>query len=316
MSCFDQLLHPVPQETFFADYWGRKPLYVTGSADRFGELPDLGALPSVLFGRLSAEQWTSGHWMSAQASFFDREGVLHKLLAPPDMWNQLFNAGVSLCFGPMDHCSKALTDLVKTFAASTPYPGRIFITCYLTPAASGSGVHFDCQHVFFLQVSGKKHWKIGASPAWPNAMVNADSASLKKRSTRQLLDRIGLSIPLPEQTTFEDLTLAPGDVLYLPPGVWHDGSTTDSHSLHYTLTFAPLGPWQVLMPLLLKQVMTRSAWREDIRYPPRAGDQSREERVAEMMKELMAILEEATVEEVMNTYDDVMLRNLLTPFMI
>jgi lysine-specific demethylase/histidyl-hydroxylase NO66 len=71
------------------------------------------------------------------------------------------------------------------------------VNAYLTPAdAAGLGRHADRHDVFVVQLSGTKRW-------W--------------------VDGLG------------ELTLAPGDALYLPLGVLHDARTGPRHSLHLTI---------------------------------------------------------------------------------
>lgn len=76
----------------------------------------------------------------------------------------------------------------------------------LSYASDGGGVgpHTDAYDVFLLQVAGRRRWRWGrvAKPAWRDDM------------------------PLKMLARFEpehDAVLAPGDLLYLPPGWGHDG---------------------------------------------------------------------------------------------
>lgn len=73
-------------------------------------------------------------------------------------------------------------------------------------AADGGGVgpHFDSYDVFLLQVHGKRHWRIGAQ---------------RDLSLREDLPLKILAHFEPE----EEWVLEPGDMLYLPPHIAHDG---------------------------------------------------------------------------------------------
>ena len=81
-----------------------------------------------------------------------------------------------------------------------------------------------------------------------------------------------MNILSPEQTGIREVTLNAGDVLYLPPGVWHEGRTSESHSLHYTLTFTPLGPWQLIVAYLRRSYFANGAMRRDLRYSAHIGN--------------------------------------------
>ena len=90
---------------------------------------------------------------------------------------------------------------------------------YYTPrAAQGLPVHHDTHDVFVLQVSGEKRW---------------------------LVYEPVLELPLKDQryspelgdpgTPVLDLTLQPGETLYLPRGWLHEALTSRSDSLHLTI---------------------------------------------------------------------------------
>ena len=73
-------------------------------------------------------------------------------------------------------------------------------------ASDGGGVgpHFDSYDVFLLQTHGKRRWRIGAQR----------DLTLREGMPLKILDRF-------EPT--EEWVLEPGDMLYLPPHIAHDG---------------------------------------------------------------------------------------------
>jgi 50S ribosomal protein L16 3-hydroxylase len=73
-------------------------------------------------------------------------------------------------------------------------------------APGGSvGPHFDSYDVFLVQLSGEKHWQVGAN--------------FDRHDVRDDCDLCILNTFAPDQ----EWTLGPGDVLYLPPNVAHHG---------------------------------------------------------------------------------------------
>lgn len=81
--------------------------------------------------------------------------------------------------------------------------------------ALGGSPHYDFYHIFVFQISGEKKWNIG------NIVEN----NPHKDFGHQFI----------ENTEFSDyVTTKPGDVLYLPPGIWHDVST-QTHSVHFAI---------------------------------------------------------------------------------
>jgi hypothetical protein len=94
---------------------------------------------------------------------------------------------------------------------------------YQTPAsAQGFGVHHDTHDVFVLQVSGTKRWRVY------EPVVELPLAH--QRWSPSLGD------PGPP---YLDLTLRPGDTLYLPRGWPHEAVTDRADSLHVTVGLHP-----------------------------------------------------------------------------
>jgi lysine-specific demethylase/histidyl-hydroxylase NO66 len=90
---------------------------------------------------------------------------------------------------------------------------------YATPAgAQGFAVHHDTHDVFVLQVAGAKRWRIHA----PVVELPLNG----QRWSPELGD------PGPP---VDDLTLQPGDTLYLPRGWPHEAAAQEQDSLHITV---------------------------------------------------------------------------------
>jgi 50S ribosomal protein L16 3-hydroxylase len=269
---FNKLLSPFDVNQFFRGHWRRKPLCIPGDEKKFSDFPSLKELPSLLSGRFAGNRWIKGHAHSATANLTDHSGNIRQINAPPSMWPDLFNAGVSLCFSSLDRYDERLAQFVRSIASSTQFPGTIYTTGYLTPPFSGSSMHFDSQHVFFMQVSGKKHWKFSQRPAWEEAPVNLPVTSVGSPALKRYLESFDVAVGAPEETGLEEVTLMAGDLLYLPPGFWHEASTSDDHSLHYTLTLQPIGPWQLLVTYLRRSYFEKTMLRRDLRYAVESGD--------------------------------------------
>jgi Cupin superfamily protein len=94
---------------------------------------------------------------------------------------------------------------------------------YWTPAsAAGFGLHHDTHDVFVLQVAGRKRWA-----------VHEPVLELPLKSQRWSAD---LGEPGPPVL---EVTLEPGDTLYLPRGWLHRAATSDDESLHLTIGVHP-----------------------------------------------------------------------------
>ena len=90
---------------------------------------------------------------------------------------------------------------------------------YYTPRRSqGFGVHHDTHDVFCLQISGEKRWLVYA-PLLELPLKH-------QRYSRELSER---------GEPVDDLTVQPGDTLYLPRGGLHEALTSNTDSLHVTI---------------------------------------------------------------------------------
>jgi hypothetical protein len=90
---------------------------------------------------------------------------------------------------------------------------------YYTPRDSqGLAVHHDTHDVFVLQIAGEKRWLV-YEPVFP--------LPLKQQRYRRELGGPGEAV--------HDVTLQPGDTLYLPRGWLHEAVTSATNSLHITV---------------------------------------------------------------------------------
>jgi 50S ribosomal protein L16 3-hydroxylase len=90
-------------------------------------------------------------------------------------------------------------------------------------AAPGGGVgpHYDSYDVFLLQALGRRRWRYGRQ----------DDLRLRRDVPLRILERF---------TPQHEATLAPGDMLYLPPDMAHDGVAIDECMTHSIGFRAPL----------------------------------------------------------------------------
>jgi 50S ribosomal protein L16 3-hydroxylase len=82
----------------------------------------------------------------------------------------------------------------------------------------GVGPHVDSYDVFLIQMSGRRHWKISTQ----------DDLSLKPNLPLKILAQF-------EPT--QDWVLEPGDMLYLPPHVAHEGVSLDAGCQTWSVGF-------------------------------------------------------------------------------
>ena len=98
-------------------------------------------------------------------------------------------------------------ELLRAFAF-IPYARLDDVMVSYAPAGGGVGPHFDSYDVFLLQIAGTRRWRV--SRQRDLELVEAAPLKLLKRFRAE-----------------REWKLAPGDMLYLPPQVAHDGIAVD-----------------------------------------------------------------------------------------
>ena len=128
-----------------------------------------------------------------------------------------FARGATLVVQGMHHWWPALAEFCRSLDAELGHPAQA--NAYYTPrAAQGLPVHHDTHDVFCLQLHGEKRWLV-YEPVWELPLRDQKYDSKLGAPGRPTLD----------------VTLHPGDTLYLPRGWLHAATTSDVESLHLTI---------------------------------------------------------------------------------
>jgi len=196
----DAPLGGLPVSAFLRRHWHKQPLLVRHAVPDFGG-PFSARELFALAGRDDVESRIvvreGSHWSLAHGPF--RRTDIRAL--PARNWTLLVQ-GVNRVSRPADA-------LLRRFAF-LPY-ARLddLMVSYAVPGG-GVGPHVDSYDVFLLQGFGRRRWRFGPQR----------DLSLRPRLPLKILRRFR---PAPAQT----LVLSPGDMLYLPPHVAHDGIAID-----------------------------------------------------------------------------------------
>jgi len=192
---------------FMRRYWQKKPFLVRQAFPGFKpllsrkQLFDLAASPDV------ASRWVQGqgrHWQMRHGPVQARS---RPTFAHPQ-WTLLVQ-GVDM------HC-QAASDFLQAFLF---VPGARLDDLMVSWASQGGGVgpHFDSYDVFLVQAQGQRRWRYGAQK----------DLSLQP------------GMPLKILSSFKprwDVVLNPGDMLYLPPRLAHEG-TAVGECMTYSVGF-------------------------------------------------------------------------------
>jgi ribosomal protein L16 Arg81 hydroxylase len=129
-----------------------------------------------------------------------------------------FRAGKTLIHGGLNLTRPNLRALAASM--TDRLAAKSEVVAFLTPTGQRGAVHSDPTDVYVVQLEGTKRWQIWPTPQVRRAGEDKDSFP---------------SLPEPDL----DLSLQPGDVLYVPHSTPHRAAAEESVSLHLTVVAGP-----------------------------------------------------------------------------
>ena len=217
-------IEPLSRDEFFASYWERHPyLALRGEPGRFDDLLSEGDVERLVCTagirypafrlvkdgeKLPVTDYTEDvPWRPAP---FTATADVDRVLAEFERGATIVLQGLHLHWEP-------LAVFCRELEIALGHP--VQANAYYTPRGSqGLPVHHDTHDVFSLQVAGEKRWLV-YEPVFP--------LPLKEQRYSPELGTPGDPV--------HDVTLAPGDTLYLPRGWLHEAETSRTDSLHVTV---------------------------------------------------------------------------------
>ncbi|XP_034540170.1 ribosomal oxygenase 2 isoform X2 [Notolabrus celidotus] len=227
---FSSLLQPLDSETFFREFWEKKPIHLQRSDPSLVsyykslfQLSDLQALCSQ-----GLQYYTDVNvvrCIKGQKKDLNQEGrVKHSVLNKNLVQNK-----ATIQFHQPQRFKDELWRIQEKLECF--FGTLVGSNVYITPEESqGLPPHYDDVEVFILQLEGQKNWRL-YSPTVPLAAEYCVEPE----------DRIG--------SPTHDITLKEGDLLYFPRGTIHQASTPAGvhHSTHLTLSTYQRMSWGDLL---------------------------------------------------------------------
>jgi len=197
-------------DAFLRDTWQKRPLLIRNPWDSWtnplepDELAGL-ACEDGVEARLveaTARRWKVDHGPLAEKRFA-------KLGKHP--WTLLVQA--------VDHHVPDVAALIAPFRF---VPNWRIDDVMVSYASDGGGVgpHFDQYDVFLIQGAGRRRWRIGQACDETSELLPHDDLRL-----------------LAQFEATEEWVLEPGDILYVPPGIAHDGIAVGDDCMTYSIGF-------------------------------------------------------------------------------
>ena len=226
---FAELIHPVTPEEFFAEYHDKKPLYIPGTPDKFASVMSWRTLNDMLN-------------MTSVWSGISLQMMLDKKVVPvsdycrpsidrnntqtmqPDAARvtALLRQGASLVANDVDALSPGLRSVAETLENELGAKAQANVYCSWQQRQAFDS-HFDTHDVYAIHLEGEKVWQVYQTRA------DRPIAHPRYRHYGQAHhDRAKGKVLM-------EVTMRPGDLLYLPRGQYHDALASDSSALHVSL---------------------------------------------------------------------------------
>lgn len=236
------------EKVFFSEYFNKKPMLRKSSLSgdprdllsirRLDELVHLEVIrpPYIKVNHNGSGVPEKGYTRSVVV-----QGVNVTDSVVPEKIYELFRAGATVTWSSLNQVVPEMRDFSRVVAEKVAC--RTDTVAFMTPAGKkGYPPHHDPVDLFIVQLEGTKRWKL-----WnPPAVRDGDNASYT-------LEELG-------EPAIE-VTLEPGDVLYLPYNTPHAAAAEDKVSLHLSVMMRPR-MWKDLIRLTVEQVLKDPAFNE------------------------------------------------------
>lgn len=228
---FSKLIEPTTKTQFFNDYFGKQPLVIKrGNSNFYQGLLTAAQLDDVLF------HWPNDATIVKANERDGRRQNLHTTINQNNTGTVLraLDEGSTLILDKLDHRVANLSQLGSTLEQELHYPFQSNV--YITPPNSqGFKAHFDDHHVFILQTTGSKLWRV-------------DNAALAHDTDPNASEGFQINA-----ANHQEFLLEQGDLIYIPPYTVHEAQGQQHYSAHITLSPYPPTWGSLLDHIITKQ---------------------------------------------------------------
>lgn len=236
ITTFRQLIAPITPEQFFEEYYDKKALYIPGNVEKVANICSWEHINELL---QMTTNWSDKNLKividtnTVQPSTFCERSYnrdrIPTLRPQPDLVAQLFEQGATVVLDLMETMNPGIRSATEAIQMATGY--RVSCNAYSSrKQRKAFAAHFDSTDVFALHIEGTKSWR------------------LYKGRFENPLDRPGFnsgsfssdSIETAKGDLLMEIEMKPGDMLYLPKGVYHDALAATEACLHLSFSTTQL----------------------------------------------------------------------------
>ena len=258
------ILHPITVEEFFAEYYDRKPLHVPApDPEKFAGVMSWQKLSQILnmtavWSPASLQLYLDRKQVPAVEYCRDELDRENRPTQQPDSErvNDWMRRGASLVVNYIDTLTPELAAVANAVEGALGGKSQSNLYCSWQQHRAFD-THMDTHDVFALHIAGEKDW-------------NIYEGRLDNPIAHEMFTGLDRAYHEAHRGAIEtQLTLRPGDFLYLPRGKYHDALASSSACIHLTFGVTRIIGYD-LLNLLFNHAMTKGAFRAN--FPLLAGD--------------------------------------------
>ncbi|MBA4305899.1 MAG: cupin [Sphingopyxis sp.] len=195
---------------FLRDYWQKKPLLIRNPWAAWQNPFE----PDELAGLACEAEVESRLVVGAQGSWAVEHGPLAEA-----RFARLGQEPSTLLVQAVDHHIPEVAALIASFRFIPNWRIDDVMVSYATDGG-GVGPHYDQYDVFLIQGNGRRRWRVGQLCDDESPLIPHDELRL-----------------LAEFQATDEWLLEPGDILYVPPRIAHDGVAVGDDCMTYSVGF-------------------------------------------------------------------------------
>lgn len=284
---FADLIAPITPDEFFKDYYGQKPLYVPGDPEKFASVMSWDVLNRIL--------GLNAFWSPSNLQLFQDlapvpvesycqsvPGLGARVMRPdPELVKVQLARGATLVLNSIDTLTPEIQDVSNVLERTLHGYTQLNLYCSFADHKAFDS-HFDTHEVFAFHAEGEKTWYV-----WEGCFDNPVHHPTFLEVTNEQHHRNRGELLM-------ELTMTPGDFLYLPRGQYHDALASSDACLHLTFGVIPLRGLD-LFELLEEEARAYSLFRQDLPALDSEGGDALRQRLVELSDKIKEMVQEPNI---------------------